>query len=120
MKFTEAKLEQAIIHLLGNEGYPHVFGETISRGPGEVLIKEDLKSFLASRYGGDNITPAEIDTIIRTLELLPASDLYDSNKAVMKMISDGFLFKRDDRSRKDLYIQLIDYHDLAQAGLAVC
>ena len=38
---------------------------------------------------------------------MPASDLYDSNKVVMKMISDGFLIKRDDRSRKDLYIQLI-------------
>jgi len=120
MKFTEAKLEQVIIHLLGNEGYPHVLGETISRGPGEVLIKEDLKNFLASRYGGDNITPAEIDSIVRKLELLPASDLYDSNKVVMKMISDGFLLKRDDRSRKDLYIQLIDYHDPAQAGRAAC
>ncbi|MBU0946967.1 MAG: hypothetical protein KKE53_21275, partial [Proteobacteria bacterium] len=76
MKFTEAKLEQAIIHLLGKEGYPHVLGETISREVGEVLIKEDLKDFLASRYGGDNITPAEIDAIVRKLELLPASDLY--------------------------------------------
>ncbi len=44
MKFTEAKLEQAIIHLLGNEGYPHVLGETISRGPGEAKasVKEAL------------------------------------------------------------------------------
>ncbi len=31
MKFTEAKLELAIIELLKNEGYPHVSGETISR-----------------------------------------------------------------------------------------
>ena len=119
MKFTEAKLEQAIVDLLGKEGYPHVLGETISREVGEVLIKDDLKNFLASQYGGDNITPAEINTIVRKLELLPASDLYESNKAVMKMVSDGFLFKREDRSQKDLYIQLINYHDLAQAALAV-
>ena len=118
MKFTEARLEQAIINLLGMEGYPHVLGETISRGPGEVLIKEDLRNFLTGQYGGDNITPGEIDAIVRKLELLPASDLYDSNKAVMKMVSDGFLFKRDDRSQKDLYIQLINYHDLAQASVA--
>jgi type I restriction enzyme R subunit len=42
MKFTEAKLEQAIIDLLGNEGYPHVLGETSSREPDEakVSVKE--------------------------------------------------------------------------------
>ncbi|MDA3971435.1 MAG: type I restriction endonuclease, partial [Desulfobulbaceae bacterium] len=118
MKFTEARLEQAIVELLGKEGYPHVLGETISREPGEVIIKEDLKKFLAGRYGDDKITPGEIDAIVRKLELLPASDLYESNKAVMKMVSDGFLFKRDDRSQKDLYIQLIDYHDLPQAAFA--
>ena len=30
-KFTEAKLEQAFIELLGNEGFPHFLGNTISR-----------------------------------------------------------------------------------------
>ena len=48
MKFTEAKLEQAIIDLMGKQGYPHVSSETISREPGEVLIKEDLRNFLAN------------------------------------------------------------------------
>ncbi|NQT70245.1 MAG: DEAD/DEAH box helicase family protein, partial [Desulfobacteraceae bacterium] len=113
MKFTEAKLELAIIELLKNEGYPHVSGETINREPGEVLIKEDLQQFLAGQYAGDNITANEIDSIIRKLETLPASDLYESNKAIMKMVADGLLLKREDRSQKDLYIQLIDYSDLA-------
>lgn len=112
MKFTEAKLEQAIIDLLGERGYPHVLGETIDREPGEVLITEDLRAFLASQYADDNITAGEIDSIIRKLTTLPASDLYETNKTIMKMVSDGFLLKREDRSRKDLYIQLIDYSDL--------
>ena len=30
----------------------------------------------------------------------------------MKLVSDGFLLKREDRSQKDLYIQLIDYSEL--------
>ena len=114
MKFTEARLEQAIIELLGKEGYPHVSGETISREPGEVLIKEDLQNFLAGQYADDNITANEIDAIIRKLETLPASDLYESNKAIMKMVADGFLLKREDRSQKDLYVQLIDYKDLTE------
>ncbi len=41
MKFTEAKLEQAFIELLGNEDFPHCLGNTISRADDEVLIEED-------------------------------------------------------------------------------
>ena len=111
MKFTEARLEQAIIDLLGKEGYPHVLGETISRESDEVLIKDDLKKFLASQYSSDNITSDEINRVVRKLDVQPASDLYESNKVIMKMVSDGFLLKREDRSQKDLYIQLVDYSD---------
>lgn len=109
MKFTEAQLEQAIIELLGEEGYPHVLGETIQRDSSEVLIKDDLRVFLSERYADEGITPTEIELIIRKLDALPASDLYGSNKAFMKLVSDGFLFKREDRSQKDLFIYLIDY-----------
>ena len=111
MKFTEAKLEQAIIGLLEKEGYPHVLGQDISREPNEVLIREDLKTFLVKKYKADGISPGEIDSIIRQLELLSASDLYESNKAVMKLVSDGFGLKREDRSQKDIHINLIDYSD---------
>ncbi|MFW2480666.1 MAG: type I restriction endonuclease, partial [Lentimonas sp.] len=119
MKFTEAQLESAIIELLGVEGYPHVLGEAIDppdgvagRQPQEVLIKADLRSFLAKQYAADHITPQEIEAVIKQLEAYSAADLYESNKAIMKLVSDGFLLKREDRSQKDLYIQLIDYSEL--------
>ncbi|PXL16923.1 type I restriction endonuclease subunit R [Klebsiella variicola] len=112
MKFTEERLEQAIIELLGKEGYPHTRGEAIERAPEDVLIKSDLREFLAKRYQAEGITAYEIEQIIHKLEYLPASDLYDTNKAIMKFVSDGFLLKREDASQKDLYIQLIDYVEL--------
>ncbi|XCN72096.1 MAG: HsdR family type I site-specific deoxyribonuclease [Candidatus Electrothrix aestuarii] len=112
MKFTEEKLELAIISLLSEKGYPHIHGAIIDREPGEVLIKEDLRAFLTRQYAKDHITANEIASIIRELESCPASDLYESNKTIMKMVADGFLLKREDRSQKDLYIQLIDYSDL--------
>lgn len=112
MKFTEAQLEAAIIELLGAEGYPHVLGEAIERQPQEVLIKADLRAFLAKQYAADGITDGEIETVIRKLEAYPAADLYESNKAIMKLVSDGFLLKREDRDQKDLYVQLIDTSDL--------
>jgi type I restriction enzyme R subunit len=114
MKFTEAQLESAIIELLGAEGYPHVLGESIERQPHEVLIKADLRAFLAKQYAADHITPQEIEAVIKQLEAYSAADLYQSNKAIMKLVSDGFLLKREDRSQKDLYIQLIDYSALVK------
>jgi type I restriction enzyme R subunit len=106
-KFTEAQLESAIIELLGVEGYPHVLGEAIERQSQEVLIKADLRAFLAKQYAADHITPQEIEAVIKQLEAYSAADLYESNKAIMKLVSDGFLLKREDRSQKDLYIQLL-------------
>ena len=112
MKFTEDRLEQAIIELLAAEGYPHTLGEALDRNPDDVLIKSDLRQFLATRYKDDLITDYEIESIIHKLEYLPASDLYDTNKAIMKFVADGFTLKREDYTQKDLYIQLIDYEAL--------
>ena len=109
MKFTEAQLEEAIIELLGEKGYPHHLGETIARDPEKVLIKDDLRKYLRERYAGDGITDNEIESIVTKFERLPASDLYGSNRSFMKLVSDGFLLKREDRSQKDLFIHLIDY-----------
>ena len=50
MKFTEAQFEQAFIELLVQEDIPHVLGGDIARSEEDVLIKEDLKSFLLNQY----------------------------------------------------------------------
>jgi type I restriction enzyme R subunit len=117
MSFTEARLEQAIIDLLAEQGYPHVAGSTLDRAPHEVLIKEDLRAYLNKRYQADGITEAEIVSVINRLDRLPAADLYDSNRSIHKLVADGFLLKREDRSKKDLYVQLIDYAGLPEQRL---
>lgn len=112
MKFTEEKLEQAFAGLLGQEGFPHHLGISIARKPDEVLIEEDLRSFLFTQYAQYGITDVEVKTIILQLKSLSASDLYESNKTFLRMLADGFILKREDRNQKDIYIQLIDYSGL--------
>ncbi|KPP98752.1 type I restriction endonuclease subunit R [Marinobacter sp. HL-58] len=113
-KFTEDKLEQAIITLLGEQGFPYTPGPSLSRSPSDVLIRDDLRSFLACRYASDGITDHEITTIIHRLDTLSAADLYSSNKTIHKWVADGFLLKREDHTQKDLYIQLLDYAGLPE------
>jgi len=111
--FNEAALEQAFIELLSEQGYPHAFGNTLDRDSSDdVLLKNDLRRFLLNRYHADNLTRSEADSIIRELNALPASDLYETNKTISQKIQDGFLLKREDYKAKDLYIQLIDYSGL--------
>ncbi|MCF6318652.1 MAG: type I restriction endonuclease subunit R [Proteobacteria bacterium] len=113
-KFTEAKLEQAFIELLEKQGFPHVLGSSIVRNDDEVLLEGDLKDFLLRQYQADDLTVNEAEKIIRQLKSYPSSDLYESNKAIMKLLSDGFVLKREDRSKKDIYIQLLDYSGLTR------
>lgn len=127
MKFTESQLEKAFISLLQEERMTHlaggevrktefnglseppmVYGHIVSE---KVLLVADFKNYLRSQYKTENITENEIDSILRDLDRLPASDLYETNKTIMKMVSDGFLLKREDRNQKDVYIQLIDYSE---------
>ncbi len=109
MKFTEAQLEAAIIELLGAQGYPHRHGSEVTLGLGEVLIKDDLRAYLQQRYGAAGITVGEVELIVNKVERLPASDLYGSNKAFINLVADGFLLKREERGKKDLFVNLIDY-----------
>jgi type I restriction enzyme R subunit len=112
MKFTEEKLERVFTELLEQEGYTHCLGATIVRPVDEVLIEDDLRRFLLLQYQREGITETEVQTIILRLKSLPSSDLYESNKSFMRLLSDGFILNREDRSKKDIYIQLVDYKGL--------
>ena len=117
MKFTEEKLESAFIELLANEDFPHYPGVNINRSVDEVLIEDDLLNFLLSKYANQHLTVTEAKSIVLQLKTLPSSDLYESNKTILRWLSDGFILKREDRNQKDIHIELIDYNGL-EAQLA--
>ena len=116
LSFSEAKLEQAIIELLQDQGYQHLIGDNVPRSSlDQVIIEDDLRHYLAARYQPDGITEEEIQQLIKQFTTLPASDLYESNKTFCRWLANGFLFKRDDRQKKDLYIELLDTRHLPAA-----
>jgi len=120
MKFTEEKLENAFVELLGIEGYPHFLGNAINRPPDEVLIEQDLIDYLLTKYQTHQLTIIEAKSIVLQLKSLPASDLYETNKTVMRWLSDGFLFKREDRNQKDILIELIDFNGINDSSINDC
>lgn len=106
---NEAKLEAAVMELFQQEEYEYVQGDFILREAGEVLLKDDLKAYLLSRYASDEISETEVESIILALQRASHDPLYESNRDMLNRIIEGFAFRREDKSKKDLFIRLIDF-----------
>lgn len=108
-RFNEASLEQVVIERLEENGFTYVYGEEIEREATDVLIREDLISYLKKQY--PELTEAERARFIKTLDNYSAGEsaLYDSNRDIMRLISNGVMFRRDNPQDKDVFIRLIDY-----------
>ena len=107
--FTEAVLEQAIIDKLVAIDYNYVCGDNLHRELTDVIIEEDLATFLKVKYSPQGITSSEISSIIRNLRYASASPLYSSNRAMFTRMVEGETFVREDRTAKDFHLRLIDF-----------
>ncbi|UUV20892.1 type I restriction endonuclease subunit R [Paenimyroides aestuarii] len=118
MKYTESQLEQAFISLLETEGYQYINGKELVRPSNqEVLINDDLRAFLLGRYS--DLEEIELESIINEIAFQSASNLYESNKYICKLLADGLVFKRNDPSKKDVHIRYIDIENIKQNSFKI-
>lgn len=109
--FNESQLEQAFVELFREQGYDYVPGDSIIRDTRDVLLYDDLRGFLRKQYRHVGITENEISTAIAHLETTDGGGVYAENVEAMRRIMDGFTIKREDPSKPNLYINLIDYNE---------
>ena len=108
-QFTEAQLEAAIIELFQQQGYIYVHGEKIHRQYEDILLEDDLRLFLQQKYAHEGLSEIETQKIINQLTLIPASPLYEGNRAAFWLVNEGFDLQRDDLSKVALHIDYIDF-----------
>lgn len=106
-KFTEDQLEQAIIELFQLQGYTYVHGENIHRQYEDILLEDDLRTYLLGRY--KDISDVEVQKIINKIALIQASPLYLGNRETFWLVNEGFNLQRDDISKVALHVDYIDY-----------
>lgn len=109
--FNEKQLEESIIALLQEQGYKHVKGEAIERDLDEVVLRDDLRTYLRNRYNSDGITDTEVETAIRVIVQKQGLSLYEENRHTLSLLMDGFSLKREDASKQNLYIYPIAYDE---------
>lgn len=107
--FNEHTLEMAIMELFCQEGYTYTNGEQIHKEQSDVLLRDDLRAFMRSRYAADGITPIEVESILARLTANVGGSLYENNAHTYRLITEGFAIKREDTSQADLFIEPIDF-----------
>lgn len=110
--FTESELEAAIIELFKNEDYTYQSGEYMHREYDEILLKGELRSFLANSYAKNHITENEIETCISRLENISDTPLYEGNKETYLLVTEGFDLIRDNINETPIHISFIDFEDI--------
>lgn len=109
--FNEHALEMSFMELFQQEGYTYISGENIRRNKTDVLLCDDLTEYFNRRYKDRSITPEEINGIILMLKNITGT-IYEANKTFCKLLSDGFILNRTDRTQKDIFIEFVDYENI--------
>jgi len=107
--FNEHSLEMVIMELFERQGYSYVNGETIHKELSEVLLRDDLRMFLMDRYSKEQITPLEVERVLAKLTADNGAPLYQQNAQTYRLMTEGFTIKREDVSRPDLFVEVIDF-----------
>ena len=97
---NESQLELSVMELFGQEGYEYINGESLLRQTSDVLLRDDLKAYLLSRYSTDAMTETEADSIILSLVRSSHDPLYDANRQMLHKITEGFIVRREDKQKK--------------------
>ena len=118
-KFTEEQLEQAIIQLYEEQGYAHIPGEEIHRKYDDILLLDDLREFLISKYSDADFTDIELQKILNKISMISSAPLYLGNREAYRLVSEGFDFVRDNPNLPSIHIDFVDYDDFANNSFKV-
>lgn len=109
--FNEYALELSIMELFQQEGYLYTNGEEIHKEADEVLLRDDMCTYLSNHYREVGITSLEIESVWAKLTANTGLSLYDNNAQTYRLITEGFSLKREDTALPDLFIEPIDFSE---------
>ena len=110
--FNEHALEMGIMELFEQQGYSYQSGETIHKELSDVLLRDDLKLYLMDRYNAEGITALEVERVIAKLTADNGAPLYQQNAHAYRLMTEGFTIKREDASKPDLFVEVIDFKNV--------
>lgn len=113
IRFYESELEGIAMDLLASDkpgmGYTYTPPADLHREVDETLLVDDLNEYLLRRY--PDLSDSELKRIeakVRSTQNTP----YETNRAFINLLSNGFDLTRDDPSKDDIHIELADFDNV--------
>lgn len=91
-KFYESDYEEALIDLLCAQGWQYTYGGSIKRNNREVLLADDLATYLTRRYAG--LTSDDVEEIINHLRHAGGQTHFDVLRQTYYLARDGYRYTR--------------------------
>ena len=107
-KYYESDYEEALIDLLKEQGWEYTFGGDIHRNNREVLLNDDLKTYLQKRY--NELTNSDIEEIINKLRHTSGQTHFELLRNTFNLLCNGFRYIRQ-ADGKIFDIEYIDFED---------
>lgn len=105
--YYESEYEEAVLSLLFEQHWEISHGEALHRKFSDVLLLDDLKTFLQRNY--QELSDDEVNQIVFNLRNTGGNTDYLSLRNVASLCVNGFIFQRADSTLPDVPIDYIDF-----------
>ena len=105
-KYYESDYEEALIDLLQEQGWEYTHGGNIHRNNREVLIIDDLKTYLQRRYA--ELTSEDLDEVINHLRHTSGQTHFELLRNTYYLVRDGYRYTRHSDG-KNFDIEYLDF-----------
>lgn len=92
MKFYESEYEEALINLLGEVGWDYTHGSKLHRTNRDMLLMDDLRSFLEEQYS--DLESEDVESIIDHLRHTAGQTHFAQLRATYRLLIEGYRYTR--------------------------
>lgn len=117
MKFYESDYEEALIALLEEQGWNYTHGGNIHRNNREVLLLDDLRTYLAKRYKG--LTDEDMEEVINHLRHTSGQTHFELLRNTYYLVRDGYRYTRH-ADGKHFDIEYLDFEPENENNIYRC
>ena len=116
-KYYESDYEEALIQLLEEQGWQFTYGGEFHRNNREVLLTDDLKTYLQSRY--KELTSDDMEEIINHLRHTGGQTHFEQLRNTYYLVRDGYRYTRH-ADGKIFDIEYLDFEKDSEFNIYRC
>lgn len=116
-KYYESDYEEALIQLLEDQGWQYTYGGELHRSNREVLLTDDLKAYLQSRY--TELTSDDTEEIINHLRHTGGQTHFEQLRNTYYLVRDGYRYTRH-ADGKIFDIEYLDFEKDSEFNIYRC